>query len=61
MVRLIKGQYACEASLWVAGCFGHVFSMKLSVFNEMVAYQELFYALLQHFITHLHTNDNEKR
>ena len=34
MVPLIKGQHACEASLWVAGCFGHAFSMKLSVFQR---------------------------
>ena len=34
MVRLIEGQHACEASQWVAVCFGHAFSMKLSVFQR---------------------------
>ena len=34
MVRLIKGQHACEASQWVAVCFGLAFSMKLSVFQR---------------------------
>ena len=34
MVQLNKGQHACEASLWVARCFGHALSMKLSVFQR---------------------------
>ena len=59
MVRLIEGQHACEASQWVTVCFGHAFSMKLSVFQRNGCISRI--VLLQHFITHLYTNDNEKR
>ena len=58
MVRLIKGQHVCEASLWVAGCFGHAFSMKLSVFQRNGCINFVFYC---HTLSHIYIQMTTKK
>ena len=58
MVRLIEGQHACEASLWVAGCFGHALSMKLSVFQRNGCINFVFYC---HTLSHIYIQMTTKK